>query len=117
MVDHLSQLHNTSSGEISDTFSEEQLLAVMTKAPWFVHIMNYLVTKSVPEYWNTNQKKKFFHDIRYYFWDEPQLFHLAANQIIRRCIPKEEQVHILAMCHSSLCGGNFASRKIGAKVL
>ena len=28
-----------------------------------------------------------------------------------------EQVHILAMCHSSLCRGYFASRKTRAKVL
>ena len=45
-----------SSSEISDTFPDEQLLTVMTKVPWFVHIMNYLVMKSVPKYWNTHQK-------------------------------------------------------------
>ena len=71
MVDHLSQLHTTSSGEICDTFPDEQLLAVMTKVPWFAHIFNYLVTKSVPEYWNTHQKKKISYDIRYYFWENP----------------------------------------------
>ena len=42
--DHLSRLQNTSSEEIRDTFPDEQLLAVVTKAPWFVHIVNYLVT-------------------------------------------------------------------------
>ena len=45
------------------------------------------------------------------------MFHVGADHIIRRCIPEEEQQHILSMCHSSLCGGPFASRKIGAKVL
>ena len=50
MADHLSRLHTTSSGEISDTFLDEQLLAVVTKVPWFAHIINYLVTKFVPEY-------------------------------------------------------------------
>ena len=89
----------------------------MTKVPWFVHIVNYLVKKSVPEYWNTHQKQKFFYDIRYYFWEEPQLFYVGADEIIRRCVPKEEQVHILSMCHLSLCGGHFVSRKTGAKVL
>ena len=89
----------------------------MTRVPWFVHIVNYLVTKSVPEYWNTHPKQKFFHDIRYYFWEETQLFHVRSDQIIRRCIPEEEQVHILSMCHSSSCGGHFGSRKTRAKVL
>ena len=83
MADHLSRLHTTSSGEISDTFPDEQLLAVVTKVPWFAHIVNYLVTKSVHEYWNTHQKQKYSHDIRYDFWEEPQLFHEGADQIIR----------------------------------
>ena len=117
VADHLSWLHTTSSGEICDTFPDEQLLAVATKVPWFAHIVNYLVTKSIPDYWNTHQKKKFFYDIRYYFCEEPQLFHVGADQIIRRCVPEEEHEHILSMCYSSLCGGHFASRKNGAIVL
>ena len=117
LVDHLSQLQTTSSGEISDTFPDEQLLAVVTKVPWFAHIVNYLVTKSFPKYWNMHQKRKNFYDIRYYFWEEPQLFHVGADQIIRRCVLEEEQEHILSMCHSSLCGGHYASRKTEAKVL
>ena len=117
VADHLSRLHIPSSGEICDTFPDEQLLAVVTKVPWFAHIVNYLVTKSVPDYWNTHQKKKFAYDVKHYFWEEPQLFHVGADQIIRRCVPEEEQEHILAMCHSSLCGGHFASRRTGAKVL
>ena len=45
------------------------------------------------------------------------MFHVGADQIIWRCVPEEEQEHILAMCHSSLCGGNFASGKTGVNVL
>ena len=50
VADHLSRLHITCSDEICDTFPDEQLLAVVTKVPWFAHIVNYLVTKSVPDY-------------------------------------------------------------------
>ena len=103
VADHPSRLHITSSGEICDTFPDEQLLAVVTKVPRFAHICNYLVIKSIPDYWNTHQKKKFAYDVKHYFWEEPQLFHVGADQIIRRCIPEEEQEHILEMCHSSLC--------------
>ena len=117
VADHLSRLHITSSGEICDAFPDEQLLAIATKVPWFAHIVNYLVTKSIPDYWNMHQKKKFSYDVRHYFWEEPQLFHVGADQIIRRCVLEEEQEHILAMCHSSLCGGHFTSRKTEAKVL
>ena len=83
MADHLSRLHIASSGEICDTFPDEQLLAVATKVPWFVNIVNYLVTKSVPNYWNTIQKKKFSYDVRHYFWEETHLLHVGADQIIR----------------------------------
>ena len=117
VANHLSRLQTTSSREISDTFPNEQLLAIVTKVPWFPHIVNYLVTKSVLKYWNTHQKQKFFHDIQYYFWEEPQLFHLGTDQIIRTCVPEDDQVHILLMCHSFLCGGHFVSRKTRSKVL
>ena len=50
MADHLPRLQNISSREISDKFPDEQLLTVVTKAPWFAHVMNLLVTKSVPDY-------------------------------------------------------------------
>ena len=90
MGDHLSRLHTTSSGEICDTFPNKQLLAVVTKVPWFAQIVKYLITKSVPEYWNMHQKKKFSRDIQYYFWEEPQLFHVGGDQIIQRCILEEE---------------------------
>ena len=33
LVDHLSRLHTTSSGEICDTFPDEQLLVIATKVP------------------------------------------------------------------------------------
>ena len=89
----------------------------MTKVPWFAHIVNYVVLKSILEYWNTHQKQKYSHDIRNNFCEEPQLFHAGADQIIWRCVREEEQVHILSMCYSSLCGGQFTSRKTGAKVL
>ena len=45
------------------------------------------------------------------------MFHVGADQIIGRCVPEEEQAHILSICHSFLCGGHFVLRKTGAKVL
>ena len=45
MADHLSRLHTTSSGEICETFPDEQLLAVATKVPWFVITRNLNMIK------------------------------------------------------------------------
>ena len=39
------------------------------------------------------------------------------DQIIRRCVPEEEQLGILSQCHENACGGHFASQKTTMKVL
>ena len=117
VADHLSRLHISSTGDISDSFPDEHLLAVSSHAPWFAHIVNFLVTGSIPEHWNRHRKDKFFHELKYYYWEEPLLFHVGYDQIIRRCVAEEEQGSILSMCHSSACGGHFAARKTADKIL
>ena len=117
VADHLSRLHISGGEDIGETFPDEHLLAISSHAPWYAHIVNFIVTGSIPEHWNRHQKDKFFHELKYYFWEEPLLFHLGYDQIIRRCVPEEEQGDILAMCHSSTCGGHFAARKTADKIL
>ena len=63
--------------DIGDTFSDENLLAISSHAPWYAHIVNFIVTGSIPEHWNWHQKDKFFHELKYYFWEELLLFHLG----------------------------------------
>ena len=53
-------------------------------------------------------EKKIFKEVKHYFYDEPELFKLGADDIFRRCVPEVEQVSILNACHSSLCGGHYA---------
>ena len=117
VANHLSRLHISSTGDISDSFPDEHLLAVSSHAPWFSHIVNFLVTGSIPEHWNRHRKDKFFHELKYYYWEEPLLFHVGYDQIIRRCAAEEEQGGILSMYHSSACGGHFAARKTADKIL
>ena len=117
VADHLSHLHVSGTGDISDSFLDEHLLAVSSHAPWFAHIVNFLVTGSIPDHWNQHRKDKFFHELKYYYWEEALLFHVRYDQIIRRCIAEEEQGSILSMCHSSACGGYFAARKTADKIL
>ncbi|CAA6669115.1 unnamed protein product [Spirodela intermedia] len=52
VADHLSRLHISGTGDISDSFPDEHLLAVSSHAPWFAHIVNFLVTGSIPDHWN-----------------------------------------------------------------
>ena len=83
VADHLSRLHISGMGDISDSFPDEHLLAVSSHAPWFAHIVNFLVTGSIPEHWNQHRKYKFFHELKYYYWEEPILFHVGYDQIVR----------------------------------
>ena len=72
---------------------------------------------SIPEHWNRHRKDKFFHELKYYYLEEPLLFHVGYDQSIRRYLVEEEQGSILSMCHSSSCGGHFATRKTTDKIL
>ena len=117
VADQLSRLHVLGGGDIDDTFPNVHLLAISSHAPWYAHIVNFIMIGSILEHWNRHKKDKFFHDLKYYFWEERLLFHLEYDQIIRRCIPEEEQGDILAMCHSSTCGGHFALCKTADKIV
>ena len=44
------------------------------------------------------------------------LFKYCADQIIRKCVPEQEQQGILSHCHESACGGHFTSQKIAMTV-
>ncbi|GJU25174.1 reverse transcriptase domain-containing protein [Tanacetum coccineum] len=48
---------------------------------------------------STQQKRKFFKDVKHYFWDDPYLFCTCADQIIRRCVHGQEAFEILKACH------------------
>ncbi|GKE68944.1 reverse transcriptase domain-containing protein [Tanacetum coccineum] len=64
----------------------------------------------------TQEKNKFFKDVKHYFWDDPFLFKTCADQIIRRCVDGKEALKILEACHSGPTGGhygaNFTAKKI-----
>ncbi|RVW87328.1 Transposon Tf2-2 polyprotein [Vitis vinifera] len=119
VADHLSRLviaHNSHPLPINDDFPKESLM-FLVKTPWYAHIANYLVTGEIPSEWNAQDRKHFFAKIHAYYWEEPFLFKYCADQIIRKCVPEDEQQGILNHCHENACGGHFASQKTAMKVL
>ncbi|RVW88791.1 Retrovirus-related Pol polyprotein from transposon 17.6 [Vitis vinifera] len=113
VADHLSRLviaHDSHSLPINDDFPEESLMSV-DLAPWYSHIANFLVTGEVPSEWSAQDKRHFLAKIHAYYWEEPFLFKYCADQIIRKCVPEQEQSGILSHCHDNACGGHFASQK------
>ena len=65
VANYLSRLHISGGGDIGDTFSDEHLLAISSHAPWYAHIVNFIVTGSIPDHWNQHKKDKFFHELKY----------------------------------------------------
>nr|GEV74117.1 hypothetical protein [Tanacetum cinerariifolium] len=57
---------------------------------------------------SSQQKKKFFKDVRHYFWDDPYLFRICADQIFRQCVDGKEAMEILEACHHGPTGGQHA---------
>ncbi|RVW13020.1 Pol polyprotein [Vitis vinifera] len=93
------------------------LQAVKSPPGFEIDLQNGGVTSEVPSEWKAQDRKHFFAKIHAYYWEEPFLFKYCADQIIRKCVPEEEQQGILSHCHESACGGHFASQKTAMKVL
>nr|GEV28299.1 reverse transcriptase domain-containing protein [Tanacetum cinerariifolium] len=103
-ADHLSRLENPHNNvldpkEINESFSLETLNLVSTRGnsstPWFADFANYHVGNFVVEGMSSQQKSKFFKDVKHYFWDDTFLFKICADQVIRRCVSGQEAIEIL----------------------
>nr|GEX60810.1 reverse transcriptase domain-containing protein [Tanacetum cinerariifolium] len=91
------------------TTTEKEMLAVVT--PWFADFANYHAGNFIVKGMSSQQKIKFFKDVKHYFWDDPYLFKICADQIIRRCVSGQEAIDILKACHSGPTEGPFSSSR------
>ncbi|GKA83090.1 reverse transcriptase domain-containing protein [Tanacetum coccineum] len=84
--------------------------------PWFADLANYHAGNFVKKGMSSQQKKKFFKDAKHYYWDDPYLFKICADQVIRRCVFGKEANEILMACHNGPTGGhhsaNYTARKV-----
>ncbi|GJZ29329.1 reverse transcriptase domain-containing protein, partial [Tanacetum coccineum] len=65
---------------------------------------------------SSQQKNKFFKDVKHYFWDDPFLFKICADQMIRRCVHGKEALDILEACHNGPTGGHHGANLTAKKV-
>ncbi|GJW87677.1 reverse transcriptase domain-containing protein [Tanacetum coccineum] len=124
-ADHLSRLENPHQSvlenkEINETFPLETLSMVSfrgdSSTPWFADFANYHAGNFVVKGMSSQQKNKFFKDVKHYFWDDPFLFKICADQVIRRCVHGQEAIDILKACHNGPTGGhhgpNYTAKKV-----
>ena len=122
VADHLSRLIHDDGASleapIDDSFPDECLLAVsMTSVPWYADLANYLESGIIPDGYSSQHKKKFFYNVKRHFWEDPFLYRLCVDGIIRRCVPQEEIPSIISHCHDLPCGGHASTSKTAAKIL
>ncbi|GJZ69240.1 reverse transcriptase domain-containing protein [Tanacetum coccineum] len=88
-ADHLSRLENPYENvfdpkEINENFPLETLNMVTSRGdpstPWFADYANYHAGNFIVKGMSTQQKNKFFKDVKHYFWDDPFLFKTCADQ-------------------------------------
>ncbi|XP_035844516.1 uncharacterized protein LOC118491142 [Helianthus annuus] len=119
VADHLSRVVNEIEGpehDILETFPDEHLLTIDTQ-PWFANFANYAHSGIIPDHWSRSRKAHFLSQAKQYIWDEPDLFKVGADQIIRKCVEDEEIPSVLSLVHESACGGHFSGQKTARKVL
>ncbi|GJS57732.1 reverse transcriptase domain-containing protein [Tanacetum coccineum] len=124
-ADHLSRLENLYENvldpkEINEKFTLETLNMVTfrgdSSTPWFAHFANYHAGNSIVKGMSSQQKNKFFKDVKHYFWDDPFLFKICADQVIRRCVAGQEAIDILIACHSGPTGGHYGTNYTAKKL-
>ncbi|GJS85970.1 reverse transcriptase domain-containing protein [Tanacetum coccineum] len=123
--DDLSRLENPYENvldpkEVNEKFPLETLNMVTSRGdsstPWFADYANYHAGNFIVKGMSSQQKNKFFKDVKHYFWDDPYLFKICADQMIRRCVAGQEAVDILTACHSGPTGGHYGANYTAKKV-
>nr|GEY14139.1 reverse transcriptase domain-containing protein [Tanacetum cinerariifolium] len=125
-ADHFSRLENPhkdvfENKDINENFPLDSLGKISSgSTPWFADFANFHARNFIVKVMSFQQKKKFFKDIKHYFWYDPYLFRICADQIIRRCVHGQEAFDILKACHEGPIGGhhgaNFTTKKNVIKV-
>jgi hypothetical protein len=115
VADHLSRLHleHDSSLPMNEFLSHDTLLKVDRSDPWYADIVNFMTSGYVPP---GGDKRKLTYESRLHMWDEPYLFRICADGLLRCCVPSWEVNGILKRCHSSEYRGHYGAFCTNAKV-
>ncbi|GJU88519.1 hypothetical protein Tco_1300942 [Tanacetum coccineum] len=94
-ADNLSRIENDETSDksgVDDNFPRETLMEITTKdVPWFADFANYLEGDVIPKGMTCQQNKKFFSDLKNYFWEDPYLFKIWYDEDVHDLIYVETE--------------------------
>nr|GEW31268.1 reverse transcriptase domain-containing protein [Tanacetum cinerariifolium] len=94
----------------------EDLILVAPIGTYLSNLSNFHAGNFIKKGLTSQQKKKLFKDVKKYFWDDPYLFCICADQIIFRCVHGQEAIDILKACHEGPAGGHQGANLTAKKV-
>jgi hypothetical protein len=89
------------------------LYLVSRSNPWYADIVNFIVTGYVPP---GGDKRKLIYESCVHLWEDPYLFRICLDRLLRRCVPTEEGIKIIERCHSSPYGGHYGAFRTHSKI-
>jgi hypothetical protein len=117
VVDHLSRMNRGQDDKelIEDKMRDDHLYRVLDKDTWMIDIIG-AIQKMPLDHLDKNTQRMIISESRKYFWDSPYLFKLGNDEVMRRCVPREERLEILRKCHSAEYDGHYSHFRTQAKV-
>jgi hypothetical protein len=98
-------------------FPDKHLFVFTIKMPWYADVVNYLAVGKFLAHLSSRERKLIVQHRARFTWIGGYLFHTRSDIQIQRCIRDDEIHDVLKACHDEPCGGHFAYRRIGHKVL
>jgi hypothetical protein len=88
----------------NDFLRDDMLLKLMNSNPWYANIVNFRVIGYVPLWEN---KKKLQVESRHHLWDDPYLYRVCSDGLLRRCVLTTEGMQIIEKCHAAPYRGHY----------
>jgi hypothetical protein len=107
------QFENQQELPINDSLQDDMLFKITKSDPWYINIVNFMVAGYVPPGEN---KRKLIYKCHLHIWDEPYLFRVYSNGLLRRYVPVEEGIEIIERCHSSPYEGHYGAFRTHSKI-
>ncbi|GJT02033.1 reverse transcriptase domain-containing protein [Tanacetum coccineum] len=98
--------------EINEKFPLETLSSIAaldSSTPWFADIANYHAGNFVIKGMSSQQKRKFFKEVKHLFWEDPLMFKSVSDQVFDVVFLESKPMTSSLACHDGPTGGSSGS--------